>query len=104
MSEDNLFEEKGLEIVEGEVSVGETYPIYGMITKIIDESLPDPTVQINFNIQAKLSITDSENFEVLRNRVFEPGIFVSTILEKDPSVKVDCHTVIFGRKQDSPVC
>lgn len=97
--ESNFFEKFGLEVSSGEVQVGQTYPIYGMITKLLSDTPGEIVVELNFSIRAKMSIPDSTKVELLKERAFEPGIFVSTVLEKDPSVVVDCSTVVFGRKQ-----
>ena len=97
--DDNLFEELGLEVAHGEVEVGKTYPIFGMITRLIDDTPGSVVAEINYNIVAKMNIPDEERLEILRERAFEAGIFVSTVTEIDPTVKVDCRTVVFGRKQ-----
>lgn len=103
MSDDNnesdFFEKHGLEVQSGEVEVGQTYPIYGMITKIINDTPGSVIVELNFNIQASLSITEQDKVELIKARAFEPGIFVSTVVSKEPFVSVDCTTVIFGKKQ-----
>ena len=95
----NFFEKFGLEVAAGEVEVGQTYPIYGMITKILDDTPGSVVVEINFSIRANMAIPDSEKIEILKERAFEPGIFVSTIVAKDESITVDCSTVVFGRRQ-----
>jgi hypothetical protein len=97
--EKNFFEKFGLEVASGEVEVGKTYPIYGMITKLLEEDGDDVTVELNFSIKARMTIPDSQKVELLKERAFEPGIFVSTIVSKDPAVEVDCSTVVFGKKQ-----
>lgn len=99
-NEQNFFEKFGLEVASGEVEVGETYPIYGMITKIINDTPGSVVVELNFSIRANMTIADETKVELLKERAFEPGIFVSTITEKaDEQVFVDCQTVVFGRKQ-----
>lgn len=98
--EQNFFEKFGLEIAAGEVEIGQTYPIYGMITKILDETPGSVLVEINFSIKANMAIPDPEKIELLKERAFEPGIFVSTVTQKDGGVIVDCSTVVFGRRQD----
>ena len=98
-SEQNFFEKFGLEVTSGEVEVGQTYPIYGMITKLIDETPGKVIVELNFSIKAHMSIPDPEKVNLLKERAFEPGIFVSTVTSKDDGIKVDCSTVVFGRKQ-----
>jgi len=97
--EGNFFEKFGLEVTSGEVEVGQTYPIYGMITKILDETPGKVLVEINFSIKANMAIPEQEKIELLKERAFEPGIFVSTVTSKDNGIAVDCSTVVFGRRQ-----
>ena len=97
--EPNFFEKFGLEVSTGEVEIGQTYPIYGMITKFLNETPGQVVVEINFSIKANLAIPDQDKVELLKSRSFEPGIFVSTITSKDNGIAVDCSTVVFGRKQ-----
>ncbi len=97
--ESNFLEKFGLEVASGEVEVGGTYPIYGMITKVLNDSPGNVTVELNFSINAKMAIPDKEKIDLLKERAFEPGIFVSTITSKTDGIFVDCSTVVFGRKQ-----
>lgn len=97
--EENFFEKFGLEVASGEVEVGSTYPIYGMITKILDDTPGAVIVELNFSIRANMTIPEKEKIDLLKERAFEPGIFVSTITSKDDGVCVECSTVVFGRKQ-----
>jgi hypothetical protein len=95
----NMFEKFGCEVKFGDVEVGNTYPLYGMITKILDDSPGNVVVEINFSIRANMSIPETEKIELLKERAFEPGIFVSTVTSKDPKIEVDCSTVVFGKRQ-----
>ncbi|MBN8550194.1 MAG: hypothetical protein J0M12_12825 [Deltaproteobacteria bacterium] len=95
----NFFEKFGLEVTSGDVEIGQTYPIYGMITKLIDDTPGNVIVEINFSIRANMAIPDQDKVELLKQRAFEPGIFVSTVKTKDPGLHVDCSTVVFGRRQ-----
>lgn len=97
--ESNFFEKFGLEVASGEVEVGGTYPIYGMITKVLSDTPGDVVVELNFSINAKMAIPDQDKINLLKERAFEPGIFVSTITSKTDGISVDCSTVVFGRKQ-----
>ncbi|MBX7142983.1 MAG: hypothetical protein K1X79_00880 [Oligoflexia bacterium] len=97
--EQNFFEKFGLEVTSGEVEIGQTYPIYGMITKILDDTPGNVAVEINFSIRANMAIPDRDKVELLKERSFEPGIFVSTVKSKDGGITVDCSTVVFGRRQ-----
>ncbi|HMO01799.1 MAG TPA: hypothetical protein PKD37_02275 [Oligoflexia bacterium] len=101
VAEDNLFEKFGLEVAHGEVEIGKTYPIFGMITKILNEEPGNALVEINFNIHALMTLTEPSRIEILKDRAFEPGIFLSKIVEKGSIIKVDCSTVIFGRKHNT---
>lgn len=96
----NFFEKFGLEVASGEVEVGQTYPIYGMITKVLNDTPGNVVVELNFSIEASMSIPESTKINLLKERAFEPGIFVSTILSKGDKISVDCHTVVFGKKQE----
>lgn len=98
--EQNFFEKHGLEVKTGEVEVGQTYPIYGMITKLLDDTPGKVIVEINFSIRATMSIPDADKIEILKQRAFEPGIFVSTVTSKEDGIAVDCSTVVFGRRQE----
>ncbi|MDZ4786516.1 MAG: hypothetical protein SGJ02_10630 [bacterium] len=95
----NFFEKFGLEVGHGEVKVGETYPIYGMITKFLDETPGQVLVELNYTIKARMTIPTQEKVELLRERSFEPGIFISTVKSKDDGIVVDCSTVVFGKRQ-----
>ena len=97
--ENNFFEKHGLEVVAGDVEVGNTYPIYGMITKILDDTPGQVVVQLNFNIEASMCIPDQSRIEILKQRAFEPGIFVSKITSKENGITVECTTVVFGKRQ-----
>ena len=97
--EQNFFEKFGLEVTSGEVEVGQTYPIYGMITKLLDETPGKVVVEINFSIRANMAIPEAEKINLLKERAFEPGIFVSTVTSKENGISVDCNTVVFGRRQ-----
>jgi len=95
----NFFEKYGLEVAAGEVEVGKTYPIYGMITKVLDETPGHVVVEINFSITANMVVPERDKIELLKERAFEPGIFIATVIDKQPTIKVDCQTVVFGRRQ-----
>ena len=96
--EKNFFDAFGLEIAYGEVEVGNVYPFYGAITKIIDDTPGAVIVELNHSIRVNLFVPTQEKVELLKQRAFEPGIFVSEVVSKDP-VEVDCSTVIFGKRQ-----
>jgi hypothetical protein len=95
----NFFEKFGLEVTSGEVEIGQTYPIYGMITKFLDEEPGKVIVELNFNIKAHMIIPEDSKINLLKERAFEPGIFVSTVTNKEDGIEVECSTVVFGKKQ-----
>ncbi len=97
--EQNFFDKFGLEVTSGEVEIGHTYPIYGMITKLLDETPGKVVVELNFSIRAHMSIPDTDKVNLLKERAFEPGIFVSTVTSKEDGINVDCSTVVFGKRQ-----
>ena len=98
--EKDFFEKFGLEVTTGEVEVGKTYPIYGMITKVLNDEPGAVEVELNFSIRANMAIPDTQKIELLKERAFEPGIFVSTVKSKDGGIAVDCSTVVFGKRQN----
>lgn len=95
----DLFEELGLQVAPSDVEVGKTYPIFGVITKIINDTPGEVEVELNYSINARMHVSEGSRVELLKERAFESGIFVCTILSKEPNVAVDCQVVIFGRKQ-----
>lgn len=103
LKEKDLFTELGLQVTQGDVEkdieVGKTYPIFGMVTKVAEDSGEFVTIEINYNIIARVNVSDVEKINLLRERAFESGIFVVKIIEKEPQVVVDCKTIIFGKKQ-----
>ena len=95
-----FFEEFGLEVVNGDVEVGQTYPLFGMITKILEQTPSKIRLELNFNIIANVTVEDPKRADILRERAFESGIFVSTVVAKEPKIEVNCQTIIFGRRQN----
>jgi hypothetical protein len=83
----------------GDVEVGQSYPLYGMITKFIDERPGRVVAELNHGqIVAEFKIFDKAAIERLKSRAFDPGIFVATVEQKFPQIRVSCSTVIFGTK------
>jgi len=97
--EKDLFQEFGLEIQPGEVSLGGTYPLYGMITQVLEDRAGLIVCELNFGIRANLFISDENLRGTIKERIFESGIFVSTVVNKEPQIEVNCRTVVFGKKQ-----
>jgi len=97
---ENIFEAEGIKVAQSPVVIGKTYPVYGMITKISDQIDDGVIIEINFQIIAKLKISSVDQLSVLRERVLEPGIFVSKVVKTEPQVEVVCKKVIFGKKAE----
>jgi len=97
--DDNLFDKLGLSVQYGEVEIGQTYPIYGIITDFLCDVPGEVTVIVNHNIELAMDIEDGEKVTLLKNRAFDPGIFVSTIEQTSPSIKGRCTTAVFGKSQ-----
>ena len=96
----NLFEDLGLSVQFGDVEVGQAYPIYGVITKFVSEEPGNVIVIINENIEVTMNVAEEDKINVLKNRTFDPGIFVCTITEVDKLIKAECSTVIFGKNNN----
>lgn len=86
-------------VTVGEVEVGKTYPIFGMVTKLISDHPGAVIVEINHNITARMTIPDQVKIDILKERAFESGIFISRVITREPKIEVECDMVIFGRKQ-----
>lgn len=99
--EKNLFDDLGLSVQLGNVEVGQVYPIYGSITKFVSEVPGNIIVRINENIEATMNVGEQDKIDILKNRSFDPGIFVCTITEVSELIKADCSTVIFGKNNNS---
>lgn len=97
----NLFDDLGLSVEFGDVEVGQVYPIYGLITKFISDEPGNIVVRINENVEATMNVGEQDKIDILKNRSFEPGIFVCTITELGTLIKADCSTVIFGKNDNT---
>ena len=96
---EQLFQKVGIKLAHDSVEVGKTYPIYGTITRLINDEPGNVIAEINHSIRAKMNILDQDKVDLLKQRAFESGIFISKVTSKEPNVEVDCQTVIFGRPQ-----
>lgn len=96
----DLFDDLGLSVGLGEVEVGQVYPIYGVITDFISEEPGNLIVKINENIKATMNVVDLDKIDVLKNRTFDPGIFVCSITKVDEFIYAECSTVIFGKNNN----
>jgi len=95
---ENLFSKLGCEVKYGDVAVGHSYPIYGMITRIISDTPGNVVVELNHQIEMWMDIPDPAKIELLKERAFEPGIFVSYITQVKPRIIAQCSTVVFGKR------
>lgn len=88
-------------VVEATPEINQTYPLYGMITRIIEDTPDSLVVELNHTIHARLYIKDGDTRELLRRRAFEPAIFLSTVISNHPHLMVDCTRIIFGKSPDT---
>ena len=102
-NENNTLDSLGLSVQHGEVEVGHTYPLYGMITNILSMTPGNMRVLVNYNIELLLSVEDADKIELIKERCFDPGIFVTTIEEKGEKIKGTCTTVVFGKKTNQEI-
>lgn len=90
-----------LKVEWGDIEVGVTYPLYATITKFIDDRPGRVVVELNYGqMIAELALTDVAHIENLKSRAFDPGIFIATVEQNSPQIRVSCTTVIFGTKSD----
>ena len=115
---DKTFEDEGLEVKSVEVEVGKSYPLFGMITSILDKTLDNFTAVINYNIKLRINVQTQEHLTLITDRIFESGIFVAEITKQNPlsddsevliknpeTVKLFpyegvCTTVIYGKRTE----
>ncbi len=99
MSDPKTLDDLGLEVGSTEVEVGQTYPLLGLITKLIKDEPGNLVVEFNHNIELTLIVSSQESIDIVKSRAFETGIFITEILEVSPVIKGVCRAIIFGRKQ-----
>ena len=103
--EENFFSKYNLEVGNTDLEdcdEGGSYPLYGMITDFIDDTPGSVSVEVNWNFVLKMNLDDVKKIETLKERAFEPGIFISTLQSKGVAGEMPvftCQTVVFGRKQ-----
>ncbi len=106
--EKNLFDEYGLQAAWADadsIKIGETYPIYGMITNIEKYEPDDFRVTINYNIHGKVFCQDPSKLEIVKERAFESAIFITKIEDiRDGNFYGTIQTIVFGKKQVTSVC
>ena len=102
-TKDNPLSKLGVSVEYGNVEVGQTYPIYGAITEILNDTPGSVVVTVNYNIQLNMQIEDAEKIELLKDRAFDVGIFVSTITQIGDTIRGDCTTVVFGKRPEGTI-
>ena len=102
-TKDNVFNKLGVSVEYGNVEVGQTYPIYGAITEILNDTPGSVVVTVNYNIELNMQIEDVQKIELLKDRAFDVGIFVSTITEVGDTIRGDCTTVVFGKRPEGAI-
>jgi hypothetical protein len=99
---ENLFDNLGLSLkFEDDIKLGEIYPIYGAITKILNDTPGKLVVLINDSVEAKLNVVHPDKIALIKNRAFDSGIFVCTITEIEPTIKAECSTIVFGKNNNT---
>jgi len=81
-----------------DLKVGQTYPMFGIITRFIREVVGDVVVEINNSITLSMTISTTEALELLKSRAFDPGIFMSQVTATEPTVIATCDKVVFGKR------
>lgn len=77
---------------------GKTYPLYGAVTEV-KETIEGYTLFINGGRVEATANIPAVNIELLKSRMFDPGIFICTVHNTNENkVFAHCETVIFGRK------
>lgn len=88
-------EEKDFAVVEPKI--GQTYPLVGVITKIISEEPEDLVFEINYNIHIHVHGNKENYFDTIKSRLFESGIFIAEIVDlKDGIYYAMAKTVILS--------
>lgn len=87
---------------------GTSYPFYGAITSILEENSEGIVTKFEINRQIVVNIFIDQNTKIfsdkIKDRVFEPGIFIGTYIGKlDDKISINCSTIVFGKKDDMPV-
>lgn len=100
MSKNDFFQKYGLTVEAADVEIGKFYPLYGAITQILDPRLESFTIEINGGLVLRCSIQDQDAIETIKQRAFEPAIFLAEITNTEP-VEGDCSTIIFGKRQSA---
>lgn len=92
------YEDMKVERVDNaDVEVGKSYPLYGTITKFLDDRPGTVLVEISHSLIAWVHINDLAGIERLKARAFEPVIVVGKVVSKNPQIIMNCKTLVFGK-------
>jgi hypothetical protein len=88
-----------------DIKVGCTYPFYGAVTEIARIGSNEVRLCVGKQIRLTAFIPDANNYETVKQRAFDPGIFIATVttLGPDGTVFADCQTMVFGRRQNTEI-
>lgn len=101
--------EGSLDVVYSDVVVGEVYPLYGVVTDFIDDGGDNIKLVINWNQLITINKPTEDKKNLIKERAFEPGIFITKITYKNEDyfhekskyyIEGVCSTVVFGKRQD----
>ena len=85
------------------------YPIYGLITKILDDSPNNLWVELNYHMKVKINLLEDqqEKLDIILQRVFEVGIFILQFTKKYEDLpenkyllEAECSCIIFGKQEE----
>jgi hypothetical protein len=98
---EDFFEQFDLTLASSRVEVGKTYPIYGKITKFINDTPGAVIAEVNSALEICMAVPDKNGIEILKQRSYDWGIFITRITDCSPTVRGECETVIFGKQSVS---
>jgi len=104
MSKEDFFDKHGLELKTAIPELNVWYPLFGMITDVIEEKEDSLIVEMNFNIKMTIYTDNSEHKNIIKEKSLESGIFYAKFISYDKTeekhpYEAECKTVIFGKPQ-----
>jgi hypothetical protein len=86
-------------VARNEIKIGEVYPVYGAISDLVDYGTC-VCATIQPGVRCQMVFTGREQVDLIRSRMFDPGIFVCEIVDIDEyfNVFAKCQTVVFGKR------